>query len=55
MDEKPSVTEEYDAFVQEATLAVYERWGKLGGRELTPAELQELNTLLDEFFIGVNS
>jgi hypothetical protein len=45
-------TEDYDDFLQEAVLELHAEWGERGGRDLTEVELQELNTLLDNFFGG---
>lgn len=43
-------TDDFDDFLQEACLAVHDKWCHAGGRELTAEELQQLNDLLTQFF-----
>lgn len=43
-------SEQFDRFLQDATLKVHEEWRDAGGRALTIEELYELNDLLDAFF-----
>jgi hypothetical protein len=42
--------EDFDEFVQGATLVVHDLWTKAGGGEMKANELQGLNTVLDYFF-----
>ncbi len=42
--------EDFDEFLQQATLTVHQDWCDSGGRELNSEELQQLNGLLDLFF-----
>ena len=42
--------EQFDEFLQSATLAVHEAWTDAGGDDMGPMELQALNDLLTQFF-----
>jgi hypothetical protein len=42
--------DEYDQFLQSATLTVHDIWVTHGGGEMKVFELQALNGLLDDFF-----
>jgi hypothetical protein len=40
----------FDGFLQDSVLSIHDAWTKANGRELGVRELQQLNSLLDEFF-----